>query len=320
MSSRQHHDAVLLHGDLDLTVHAARHLPNMDIVSGFLRCCFSPCASVLPSGGSNPRPDPDSDDHHRREKKIATSDPYVTASVAGATIARTRIIRNSQSPVWSEHFNVPLAHSATALIFHVKDDDLFGAQIIGTVTIPAALVASGEAIEGWLPVIAPSGRPPKPDTALRVSLQFTPVELTNDYRHGIAGDPEKSGVRNAYFPVRRGCSATLYQDAHVRDGELPEIRLEDGAAFEHEKCWEDICHAILEAHHLIYLVGWSIYHEVELVREPTRPLPNAGRLTLGDLLKYKSQEGVRVCMLVWDDKTSHQNFCFKMVRARLHFL
>ncbi|XP_074562986.1 phospholipase D delta-like isoform X1 [Curcuma longa] len=310
MGSLHHDGAVLLHGDLDLTVHAARHLPNMDIVSGFLRCCFTPCASGLPSGESNPLPAPAG--HPRRERKIATSDPYVTASVAGATIARTRIIRNSQCPVWGEHFNIPLAHFASALIFHVKDDDLFGAQIIGTVTIPVALLASGEAIEGWLPVIAPSGRPPKPDTALRVSLQFTPVELTIDYRHGIAGDPEKSGVRNAYFPVRRGCSATLYQDAHVRDGELPDIKLEDGAVFEHEKCWEDICHAILEAHHLIYLVGWSIYHEVKLVREPTRPLPNAGRLTLGDLLKYKSQEGVRVCMLVWDDKTSHQKFCFKM--------
>uniref|UniRef100_A0A0A8YKS5 Uncharacterized protein n=1 Tax=Arundo donax TaxID=35708 RepID=A0A0A8YKS5_ARUDO len=31
-------------------------------------------------------------------------------------------------------------------------------------------------------------------------------------------------------------------------------------------------------------------------------------MNLGELLKYKSQEGVRVCLLVWDDKTSHDNF------------
>lgn len=63
---------------------------------------------------------------------------------------------------------------------------------------------------------------------------------------------------------------------------------------------------------MIYIVGWSIYHKVKLVREPVRPLPSAaGELTLGELLKYKSQEGVRVCMLVWDDKTSHDKFGIK---------
>lgn len=105
----------------------------------------------------------------------------------------------------------------------------------------------------------------------------------------------------------------LYQDAHVRKGELPEVELEKGRVFEHGTCWEDICHAILEAHHLIYLVGWSIYDKVRLVREPTRPLPSAGELTLGELLKYKSQEGVRVCLLVWDDKTSHDRMGIKTV-------
>ncbi|KAL0347465.1 UNVERIFIED_CONTAM: Phospholipase D delta [Sesamum calycinum] len=92
---------------------------------------------------------------------------------------------------------------------------------------------------------------------------------------------------------------------------LPEIGLDNGRNFEHQKCWEDICHAILEAHHLVYIVGWSIYHKVKLVREPTKPLPNGGDLNLGELLKYKSQEGVRVLLLVWDDKTSHNKFFIK---------
>ncbi|KAG2698251.1 hypothetical protein I3760_07G142200 [Carya illinoinensis] len=89
---------------------------------------------------------------------------------------------------------------------------------------------------------------------------------------------------------------------------VPEIELDDGKKFEHAACWEDICHAILEAHHLVYIVGWSVFHKVKLVREPSRPLPNGGNLNLGDLLKYKSQEGVRVLLLVWDDKTSHSKF------------
>ncbi|CAD5190765.1 unnamed protein product [Musa acuminata subsp. malaccensis] len=209
----------------------------------------------------------------------ALSPPPTPASPPGATVARTRVIHNSQNPIWNERFKIPVAHSAAALVLHVKDNDVFGSQLIGTVSIPVARIASGEE--------------------------------SVEHRHGIAGDPDKRGVSDAYFPVRKGCLVTLYQDAHVRDGELPEIRLEEGAIFEHNKCWEDICHAILEAHQLIYITGWSIYHKVKLVREPTRPLPTAGQLTLGELLKYKSQEGVRVCMLVWDDKTSHHNFFIK---------
>lgn len=106
---------------------------------------------------------------------------------------------------------------------------------------------------------------------------------------------------------------TLYQDAHVPDSMLEKIELEKENSFQHEKCWEDICHAILEAHHLVYIVGWSIYHKVKLVREPTRPLPSGGNLNLGELLKYKSQEGVRVLLLVWDDKTSHSKFFINTV-------
>lgn len=105
---------------------------------------------------------------------------------------------------------------------------------------------------------------------------------------------------------------TLYQDAHHgKDDLLPEIRLDDNQVYKQGNCWEDICYAISEAHHVIYIVGWSVFHKVKLVREPTRPLPRGGDLTLGELLKYKSEEGVRVLLLVWDDKTSHNKFFIK---------
>lgn len=135
-------------------------------------------------------------------------------------------------------------------------------------------------------------------------MQFFPVNTI----------PRKLGVDRVYFPERTSGEVTLYQDAHVRPGELlPEIELEGGRVFGHEKCWEDICHAILDAHKLIYIVGWSVYHKVRLVREATRPLPKAGDLSLGELLKFKSQEGVRVLLMVWDDKTSHDRLLLKTV-------
>ena len=40
-----------------------------------------------------------------------------------------------------------------------------------------------------------------------------------------------------------------------------------------------------------------------MVRDSRRPKAG-GDLTLGELLKKKANEGVKVCMLVWDDRTS----------------
>ncbi|KAF6135652.1 hypothetical protein GIB67_028223 [Kingdonia uniflora] len=295
---------IVLHGDLDLTIIEARSLPNMDLFTENLRRCFivcQPCRAPFSS--------PEERVHHRR--KIITSDPYVTVCLSGDTVARTRVIPNVQNPKWNEHFKIPLAHSVNNVEFQVKDNDMFGAQLIGIVSISAQKILSGEVISDWFPVIGSSGKSPKPDSALKLEMQFIPCERDPVFKHGIAGDPQHLGVRNTYFPIRIGCSVKLYQDAHVPNGMLPEIKLDDGKVFRQGQCWEDICHAILEAHHLIYITGWSIFHKVRLVREPTRPLPQGGDLTLGELLKYKSQEGVRVLLLAWDDKTSHDKFFIK---------
>ncbi|KAL2241937.1 phospholipase D delta-like [Sesamum indicum] len=293
---------IYLHGDLDLKIIEARCLPNMDLVSERLRRClaaFDLCRKPCTSSTRG---------NHHHHRKIITSDPYVTVCLAGARVARTRIISNSQNPVWEEHFKIPLAHPVSQVEFEVKDNDVFGADLIGIAILPAKRIASGELIDEWFPVIGSNGKPPKPDTAIRLQMIFIPCQQNPIYLNGIS---ENYGLEKSYFPLRHGGKVTLYQDAHVIDGMLPEIGLDNGRNFEHEKCWEDICHAILEAHHLVYIVGWSIYHKVKLVREPTKPLPNGGDLNLGELLKYKSQEGVRVLLLVWDDKTSHNKFFIK---------
>ncbi|GAB2289263.1 hypothetical protein Dimus_023568 [Dionaea muscipula] len=240
-----------------------------------------------------------------RPNKMITSDPYVTVCLAGATVARTRVIPNSTNPHWDENLNIPLAHPVSHVEFLVKDNDVFGADIIGTASVPAKSIVSGQVVDDWFPIIGSNGKPPKRDAAIHLRMKFTPCERNSGYSKPDSGSHE---VVRSYFPARTGGSVTLYQDAHVVDESLPRIELDGGNVFEHDKCWEDICHAILEAHHLVYVVGWSIFHKVRLVREPTRPLPTGGDLTLGDLLKYKSQEGVRVLMLVWDDKTSHSKF------------
>ncbi|KAF8012709.1 hypothetical protein BT93_I0769 [Corymbia citriodora subsp. variegata] len=284
----------------------------MDTVSARLRWCFAACAG--PALSPDPHPDPASPPRHRRSdpdahrhRKIVTSDPYVAVRVPHATVARTRVLRNTQDPKWDQWFYIPLAHRIVDLEFCVKDDDLFGAQLIGTVKISAREIEARKVISGPFPLRGPSV---KLHSVLQLELHFTPVGESTVYRSGIAGDPNHQGVRHAYFPLRKGCGVTLYQDAHVIDGSLPDIELDSdaGGVYRHEKCWEDICHAISEAHHLIYIVGWSVFHKIKLIRGRTWPLPQDGEPTLGELLKYKSEEGVRILLLIWDDKTSHDKY------------
>ncbi|CAI0461399.1 unnamed protein product [Linum tenue] len=300
---------IYLHGDLDLHVIEARRLPNMDLTSERLRRCFSPCNFCAAPPPVTTAADGEARDHKlHKHRNIITTDSYVTVVVPQATIARTHVVKNSQNPRWNYRFHLQLAHPCSELEFHVKDDDVFGAQLVGKAAIPAEKIASGEVLSGWFPIVGPGGQTPKPDTALRLEMKFIAVDKNPRYLHGIAGDPTHSGVTDTYFPLRKGSKVTLYQDAHVPCGSLPEIQLDGSMVYKQPQCWEDLCYAISEAHHMIYIVGWSVFHKIKLVREPTRPLPRGGDLTLGELLKYKSEEGVRVLLLVWDDKTSHDKF------------
>ncbi|KAK0604153.1 hypothetical protein LWI29_012591 [Acer saccharum] len=319
MAAADEDKSVNLHGDLDLKIVAARRLPNMDLVTEKFRRCFTVCGSCTqpPSksrsadSASDLEGDGAGDKKVNSHRKIITTDSYVTVVVPQATVARTSVLKNSQNPRWNEHFVIPLAHPVVDLEFQVKDDDVFGAELIGTVKIPAREVVTGKRFHGWFPILGANGQPPKPETALWLDMSFTPCETNPRYRHGIAGDPDQLGVRRTYFPVRKGCQLTLYQDAHVTPGLLQEIELENNQVYKQGTCWEDICHAVSEAHHMVYIVGWSVFHKIKLIREPTRGLPRGGDLTLGELLKYKSEEGVRILLLVWDDKTSHDKFGIK---------
>jgi phospholipase D1/2 len=138
--------AVLLHGSLEVWIYEAKALPNMDMASEKLRQCFTLFQTCSVKIQRRQR------DHHRHHK-IITSDPYVSIQVGGATVAQTRIINNSQDPDWNEHFHVDLAHYASNVEFTVKDNDVFGAELIGTVVIPVQKVSNGDKIEGWFQVL-----------------------------------------------------------------------------------------------------------------------------------------------------------------------
>ncbi|OIT38185.1 PREDICTED: phospholipase D delta-like [Nicotiana attenuata] len=283
---------VLLHGELDLWIIEAKALPNLD-------------AKCLPMFSWK------SKDNNNASGLIDTSDPYVSVCLAGASIARTAVILNDENPTWNEHLCVPVAHAVDKVEFIVKDNDRVGAELIGIVEIPANKIVEGDQINGWFPIRGSSGNPLDTGAQLHLSILYRPTAENPMYRNGVGNEADQKGVPHTYFPLRKGGSVTLYQDAHVPDETFPDILLDNEKVFNRNKCWEDICHAILEAQHLIYIVGWSVYHPVRLIREPTRPVPSAGWLELGELLKYKSEEGVRVILLIWDDKTSNDDLFLK---------
>ncbi|KAK8459828.1 hypothetical protein SEVIR_2G220800v4 [Setaria viridis] len=296
--------SMLLHGDLDIQIIEAKCLPNMDLMTERMRKCFTGYgACSTDCGKADPHPD---------MRKIITSDPYVSVCLSGATVAQTRVIANSENPKWEEHFYVQVAHSVSRVEFHVKDNDVFGAELIGVASIPVEHITPGDMVSGWFPISGQYSNPMKPSPELHLSIQYKPIDMNPLYKDGVGADGHQSvGVPNAYFPIRKGGMVTLYQDAHVPDNFRPQIEIDGGRTYEQNRCWEDICHAIIEAHHLIYIVGWSLYHPVRLVRESTKPVPNGNPLTIGELLKRKVQEGVRVIVLLWDDKTSHDKFLLK---------
>ncbi|KAK4339905.1 hypothetical protein RND71_041367 [Anisodus tanguticus] len=269
-------NTVLLHGELDLWIIEARSLPNLD----------AKCLLMFSW---------ESKDSTNASGLIDTSDPYVSVCLAGVSIARTAVIPNDENPTWNKHLCIPVAHAVEKVEFIVKDNDRVGTELIGIVAIPSSKIVEGNQINGWFPIRGSSGDPLDTGAQLHLSIQYTLTSENPLYKNGVGNEADQKG------------------DAHTPDETLPEILLDNDKVFNRNKCWEDICHAMLEARHLIYIVGWSVYHLVRLIREPTRLVPSSGWLELGDLLKYKSQEGVHVILLIWDDKTSNDDLFLKTV-------
>ncbi|KAK0581479.1 hypothetical protein LWI29_014224 [Acer saccharum] len=286
---------LLLHGNLDVWVYSAKNLPNMDMFHRTLGDMFGRFAENVGSKIEGPM-----------GSKI-TSDPYVTISVAGAVVGRTFVISNSENPVWQQHFYVPVAHNAAEVHFLVKDSDVVGSELIGVVSIPVEQIYSGAKVEGTFPVLNNGRKQCKPGAVLSISIQYTPMMNLSVYHQGVGAGPDYIGVPGTYFPLRKGGSVTLYQDAHVPNGSLPNLMLDRGIPYVHGKCWFDIFDAIRQARRLIYITGWSVWHKVRLVRDAGSALD----CTLGELLRSKSQEGVRVLLLIWDDPTSRSILGYK---------
>ena len=162
---------------------------------------------------------------------------------------------------------------------------------------------AGSAIDEWYRLYNDNDGELK-HARIRFRLQFLEACRDPHWGRGI-GDSQYPGVPYCYFKQRKGCRVTLYQDVHMADHFLPPIYLTNDRVYKPTRCWEDIFEAINNAKHLIYITGWSVYTQITLCRDLQRKVPGYEGLTLGELLKQKADQGVRVNLLVWDDRTSN---------------
>lgn len=237
--------------------------------------------------------------------EIVGSKLYATVDLDKARVARTRTVQKDPShPVWEESFYIYCAHWTSNVVFTVKNDELVGATLIGRAYLPVEDIIKGRAVSEEVPILDEGLHPT--GSNIRVKLQFVRATDEPTWSMGI-GNPQYQGVPRTFFNQRQACKVTLYQDAHVPNDFVPNIRLSSGKLYEPHRCWEDIFDAITNAKHFIYVTGWSVYTQITLVRDPRRPKPGDS-ITLGELLKRKADEGVSVLMLVWDDRTSIKEF------------
>ncbi|GMH22200.1 hypothetical protein Nepgr_024043 [Nepenthes gracilis] len=228
---------------------------------------------------------------------------YATIDLEKARVGRTRIIENEPAnPRWYESFHIYCAHMASNVILTVKDNNPIGATLIGRAYVPVQELLAGEEVDKWVEICDEDRNPLDKGSKIHVKLQFFDVTRECNWGRGIRSS-KYPGVPYTFFPQRKGCKVSLYQDAHVPDKFIPKIPLYGDKYYEPNRCWEDVFDAISNAKHLIYITGWSVYTEITLVRDSRRP-KSGGHAKLGELLMKKANEGVKVLMLVWDDRTS----------------
>ncbi|KAL8099018.1 hypothetical protein AgCh_031646 [Apium graveolens] len=273
----------LLHGTLHVTIYEVDHL-SAGLTGGLLGKFRANIEETVGFGKGTP--------------KI-----YATIDLEKARVGRTRMIQNEpNSPKWYESFHIYCGHFASNVIFTVKDNNPIGATLIGRAYVPVHDLLEGEEVDRWVSILDKNKKPISKGSKIHVKLQFFDVTQDRNWAHGIKSS-KFPGVPYTFCSQRQGCRVSLYQDAHVPDNFVPKIPLSGGKFYEAHRCWEDIFDAITNAKHFIYITGWSVYTEFALIRDSRRPKPG-GDIMLGELLKKKADEGVKVLLLVWDDRTS----------------
>uniref|UniRef100_A0A2P2HX20 phospholipase D n=1 Tax=Hirondellea gigas TaxID=1518452 RepID=A0A2P2HX20_9CRUS len=224
-------------------------------------------------------------------KKKDVSDPYVVVSLEDEEggswkVCTTSVIDNNLNPKWNENFRVDVCHHVISITFEVKDKDFISSESMGTVKFTADSLFGNGSLSGLFDLITPKGK-----KAGQLKLSITYRSKVN-----ASCSPE---VPDCLYPMRQCNTVRLYQDAHCPSLPVPVSDL-TGQPYPCRRAWYDLHNTINEAQHFIYIVGWSVSTKVCLLRwEGEDPR------TLGEMLLHKSNQGVSICLMLWDELTSN---------------
>jgi len=232
----------------------------------------------------------------RKAKRNNVSDPYVAFDMIAdgestCRIAKTRVIMDNLNPKWRENFRMPVCHEFDSIFIEIKDKNLMEDKKMCSLAINALELYERKQIgPKWSPLQNDNG---KSMGEIYFSIKFVPI-YTVIWKYEVPG---------VMFPVHSNCYVKLYQDAHTpATSPITDVITRDGIAYNPPQCWEDISEKMNKAEKLIYIIGWSVYTEISLLRR------NKNEETLGALLKRKANEGVRVLMMVWDEPANDFDF------------
>ena len=264
----------VIRGELDIQIIAARNLPDTD---NFLFSMF---------------------------KKDLT-DPFVTGYLGSTKILMTSVKDNTLEPRWDEQFHIQLCHKSDSLRFIVQDKDHAWSECIGEVSVSFYDISNGP-VSGWFPIINHKGRQ-QGQLQLKVTFQDAASLMVKYYEKSLEDILMNQYKIDSYFEMRSGCHVDLYSCA--RNIPRP-VQLSSGETYQPGSCFLDMYRAIIAAEKFIYITGWSVWTKLQMIRgedveslETDEERENCG-LNLGELLKMKSESGVRVLILVWSDLSS----------------
>lgn len=239
------------------------------------------------------------------------SDPYVTAFLGDYRLLKTRHIDDDLNPKFDEEFYCPVAHCTDGITFKVIDKDLVMDESLGKYFLPVIelietvddkdIEADASLVEGDLKRVAVHKvvylDDKKDHGTLEFFVEFIPVRMLS----------KSMEVPGTYFGATTGNSVKLYMNADD-DGSSPLVKYGvDEKIWKPPRLWRDIYDAISNAEIFVYVVGWSIDTDQYLLRgeELNEVLAN-GKYNpqIGPLLKQKTEEGVKVNIMQWDDYSS----------------
>jgi len=220
---------------------------------------------------------------------LSEQDSYVDAYLGKARLLKTSTVMRSASPQWlDEVHSLNVCGKFDEVIFRVMDKGVRSSDLLGNVSVSVEqLLESANAKEprdDWFD-LDPQGK-------LHIIYKYEPAAVS----------PDEFEVPSVYFHARESNRVTLFNCAFCPDALLPEIETAYGP-YTASSFFPELCTRIEAAEKFIYINGWSVWTELRLLREKGANEEES----LGDLLKRKAANGVRVLVLIWDEALSFKS-------------